>query len=249
MSYQRRSYAPRTATTYKKRSYRRRPPMYKSANSMVVPGYTRTGGFYGRYNHASRTSRLANSSVELKFLDTALSGTVDATGEVPATGGQICLIPQGDTQSSRDGRKCVVKSVLFRGTFAFAPGANPTAAESVFLWLILDKQCNGAAAAVTDVFTSTSMNTCLHNLSNSERFSVVKKFKKSFNPGAGVSTAYDNVTVHIEFFKKCNVPLQFSSTTGALTEIRSNNLFWIWGCDALSDTVTCTGNTRIRFVG
>jgi len=244
MSYPRRTSA--RSAPYKKRTYKRKAPMHhRSAGSMVVPGYTRTGGFYGRYNKSST----AGQAVEVKFLDTEISDQISLTGEVPPTGGQVALVPQGTTQSSRDGRKCTIKSILFRGTFVFAPGADANAATDIFMWLVMDKQCNGAAAAVTDVFTSTAMNTALHNLSNSERFLVLKKFKMQFNAGAGSTTAYSNVTKHYEFYKKCNIPMEFSSTTGAITEIKSNNIFWIWGCDSLDDQVTCTATTRVRFVG
>lgn len=202
------------------------------------PGVSRIGGYYGRY---------AGRNAELKFFDTTNSFTFDATGEVPATG-QLVLIPQGVTESARVGRKCVIKSIQMRGICVNVPAAAATSATTCYMYVVLDKQCNGAAAAATDVMTSTNFSLSFHNLSNSQRFVVLKKFRWTFQPGAGVTTAYNNSERAYDFFKKCNIPLEFSSTTGAITEIRSNNIFLLAGSDGQSDDlVTLAGNTRVRF--
>jgi len=202
------------------------------------PGYVRTGGYYGRFS---------GPGAELKFFDTALSFNVDATGEVPATG-QLVLIPQGVTESTRVGRKCVLKSIQMRILANYQPAAAAVATTNAWIYLVLDKQCNGAAAAVTDVFASATLSTAMHNLSNSQRFVILKKIKMTFNPPAGATTAYNNIAKQVEMFKKCNIPLEFSSTTGAITEIRSNNIFLLAGSDTLSDdTVVVAGNARVRY--
>lgn len=202
------------------------------------PGVNRTGGYYGRF---------AGRGAEMKFFDTAISFLFDSTGEVPATG-QLNLIPQGTQENQRIGRKCVLRSLQARLVCQFTPAAAATAATNCILYVVLDKQCNGAAAAVTDVFTSSSLLTAMHNLSNSQRFVILKKVKMLFEPKAGATTAYNNTVKAVEFYKKCNIPLEFSSTTGAITEIRSNNVFLLAGTDGGSDdTVTCVGTVRVRF--
>jgi len=215
------------------RSRRYVQPMGRS----VIPGYTRRAGFYGRYQ--GRDS-------EYKFFDTALSFSFDLTNEVPATG-QLVLIPQGVTESTRVGRKCVIKSILLKGTINLIPGANALASGNAFQWLVLDKQTNGAAAAVTDVFTGSAAGTALRNLANSSRFQIIKKFKWQLSPMAGVTTAFNTQALHYNWFKRCNIPIEYSSTTGAITEIRSNNLFLIAGADTVDDIITQTGVCRVRF--
>jgi len=188
----------------------------------------------------------------MKFHDVGNSFTFDNTAIVPASG-QLALIAQGDTESTRDGRKAVIKSVQIRGTMSFIPGAGATASVVTYLYLILDTQTNGAAAAVTDVFTSTSMSTNMLQLNNSGRFRILKKWVHTFNATAGVTTAYNPVNKSLEFYKKCNIPMDWNSTAGAITEIRSNNLFLMAGSDTFNgnsdNTVTFTGTTRLRFVG
>lgn len=202
------------------------------------PGVNRTGGYYGRF---------AGPGAELKFFDTSLSFSFDATGEVPATG-QLNLIPQGVTESTRVGRKCVLKSIMIRGIMTFAPSTAANASTNCFLYVVLDKQCNGAAAGVGDVFTSNLLPVAMHNLSNSQRFVILKKMKWNFSSQAGVTTAYNNVTKTMEMYKKCTIPLEFSSTTGAITELRSNNVFLLAGSDnTTDDLVSFAGTCRVRF--
>lgn len=187
---------------------------------------------------------------ELKFFDTDLSVPFDTTAEVPATGGQLVLIPQGDTQSTRDGRLAFIKSIQIRGKISLVPAAAATAASVAHMWLVLDTQANGAAAAVTDVFTSAAAQSCMLNLNNSGRFRILKHWVMKFEAKSGVTTAYNNDTKAFEFYKRCNIKVDWSGTSGAITEIRSNNLFLIAGSDGDSDDlITLSGTARVRFVG
>lgn len=185
-------------------------------------------------------------SGELKFFDTAISFNVDSTGEVPSTG-QLVLIPQGVTESTRVGRKCVITAIQGRLDLLFQPGANATATSTAVIYVVLDKQANGAAAAATDVFTSTVLTQAMHNLSNSGRFVILKKLQYTFNPPAGASTALNNMLVHSEWYKKCNIPLEFSGATGAITELRSNNIFLLASAYGTDDLIAVAGNVRVRF--
>lgn len=224
---------------------RRRTSSVKTVQ--VVPGFTRRVGNYGRYGgNAVRAGMMP----EKKFFDTALSFSVDATGEVPVTG-QLTLIPQGDTESTRDGRKAVIESIQIRGSMLFTPGASATAATATNLWLVLDTQCNGAAAAWDDVFSGTAVTgaSTLLNLNNSGRFRILKHWSHTWNPAAGATAAYNQSVKTLEYFKRCSIPVDWSSTTGAITEIRSNNIFLLAGATNTDDQVAFTGNARLRFRG
>jgi len=205
----------------------------------VARGFTRRSGFYGRY--------FPNGN-ELKFFDTTLSYNVDFTAEVPATG-QVCLIPQGVTESTRVGRKCVIKSIGVKAIVNCTYGAGTTVKGCTSMWLVLDKQCNGAAAAATDVTDGGPLPYAQMNLANSSRFVILKRWDHVWYPKAGVSTAWGDESRFINYFKKCNIPLEFDSTTGAITEIKSNNVFLLAGCSGspLDDLVSVAGNVRLRF--
>lgn len=208
-----------------------------AAKRVSVPAKT----YYGRFR---------SGCAENKFFDTAIGFTFDATGEVPATG-QLCLIPQGDTESTRDGRKVVLNSIYLKGSVFLTPGASAQASDNVHLYVVLDRQCNGAAAAVTDVMTGANLDVSFRNLSNSERFVILKHLTWNLNPQAGVTTAYNNCFAgHFEWYHKLDLPLEFSGATGAITEIRSNNIFLLAGsAGGTDDLVTMSGGCRLRFQG
>lgn len=224
---------------YNKLSYyktRRAAKSYKSRS-----GSTRISGYYGRYNNGD------NGLNERKFFDTTISFLADATGEVPVSG-QLNLIPQGTTESTRIGRKCCIKSIHFRGNQIYTPAADTVGCVTTYVYLVLDKQCNGAAAAVTDVLTSASMPIAMVNMANSERFVILKRWVHKHQAGAGVQAAFGRDIQIMEFYHKCNLPLEFSSTMGAITEIKSNNLFLLAGSDASGDdAVTVNGTVRLRY--
>lgn len=201
------------------------------------PGYIRSGGYYGRFT---------GPNAELKFFDTNLSFSVDSTSEVPATG-QLNLIPQGVTESTRVGRKCTIKSIEVKFNSIMVPAA-ANGSDVVAIYLVLDKQCNGAAAAVTDVFAQAATTVAFMNLANSERFVIMKKWVYTHNAAAGTVGALAPSVKHFEYFRRCNIPIEFSSTTGAITEIKSNNLFLIAGTQGQTDDlITVSGNVRVRF--
>lgn len=206
-------------------------------------GVGRTSGYYGRYNRAQ-----VSGGGEQKFFDTALSFTVDRTAEVPATG-QLNLVPQGVEESQRIGRKITIKSIQLRGALRYAPGAGGTGGTSVTWYVVQDTQCNGAAAAILDVLTTNAMETGMINMANSTRFRILKKFTWNFQASAGVSAAFGTSVKTVQMYKKCDIPVEFSSTTGAITEIRSNNIFLLAGNESANDDdlVTMTGTCRIRY--
>lgn len=206
-------------------------------------GYERSGGYYGRY---------APYGNEMKFFDTALAGgAIDSTGEV-ITGGQLCLIPQGTAENNRIGRKCVIRKIHFKGAVTHGTTNSNT---FIRICIVLDKQCNGAAAAYTDLFTSSSAIQAYRNLANSERFEILKDWY--WGSGATATSTSDNwatsgntIFYHpvktLKWSHKCNIPLEFSSTTGAITEIKTNNIF-VTAISSTDDVPLLTFTCRLRF--
>jgi len=228
----------------------RNPTAYQRGRPQRYAGYARTGGFYGRYGMTAR--RLGNIP-EKKFFDTPMTLLIDSTAEVSTSGltGGINLIPQGDTESTRDGRQCTIVSIQVRGVVTYVPAAAATASGATYIYLLQDMQANGAYPAQADVFDSAEQGRAFMNMANSKRFKIIKKWKHTWNPPAGVSGAYNSVTKIIEWYKTCNISLEFSSTTGAISEIKSNNLFFAFGATGTSidDLVTASLRSRLRFRG
>lgn len=210
--------------------------------AMGIPGYTRTVGNYGRYNQ-KRNEQV----VENRFFDTGLFFTVADTAIVPASG-QLTLIPQGAGDEERLGRKTIIHSIQIRGTATLAAGASEGRGVS-YVYVVQDRQCNGSAAGVTDVLTSNTLNLGMINLSNSNRFRILRRLTFVWNATAGTTGVLTDQIKEIEFWKKLNIPVEFAGATGALTEIKSNNIFLIAGNSGsgLNNLVTIHGTCRLRF--
>ncbi len=192
---------------------------YKPSRKFV-PGADRVGGYYGRYS---------GRGGELKFHDVDLDdGVVAAGGNVTAT---VNIIAQGVTESQRVGRKCTIKSIHWRYRI-FMPAqtdvATSAAGDNLRVIMYLDKQANGATAAATDILETADYQS-FRNLANSQRFNIILDRTSAVNydtmtsEGAGVvSTTFSSRDFVLN--KKCNIPIEFSATTGAIGEIRSNNI-------------------------
>lgn len=219
----------------------------KRKNGMTKPAFKKSRfAQKPKISAAFLRSRLPRR--ELKFFDTTIAFTADATGEIPATG-QLNLIPQGVGDNNRVGRMCTLSSLRMQLEVIFTPGAAATASTTLYLYLIQDKQNNGTAPAVTVPLTTATLRDALPNLENSHRFRIHKRWAIALDAKAGVSTAYNNATKMIDYYTKLAVPLEFDSSvsTGAITSIRSNNMFLVAGSSNSDDTINVNGICRVRF--
>lgn len=215
-------------------------------------GFTRTTGYFGRYN---RRPTVARTDQELKFHDVDANVTVqDLSAGIIINTSSINLIPQGTTESTRIGRKCTLKAINFRGVLLLNETAATvlTSPQTVRIMLVKDAQCNGAAPTVTGVL-ETADYLSYNNLANKSRFHTLfdKSIQLNVQGAAGNGTANDSAARRypVSFYKRCNIDLEFDNTTGAITEIRSNNLFLLI---IASDNVASTSldsKVRLRFLG
>ncbi len=198
-------------------------PQLMKRQRRFVPGADRTGGYYGRFAYGSREQR-----GELKFHDVDLDDAVVATGgSVTAS---VNLIPQGITEVTRVGRKATIKSFNWRYSITMPEidaAATAEVPDAVRVIVFVDKQCNGATAAVTDILETANWQS-FRNLSNSNRFYIlldkvhVTNYNTLASDNAGV-VSQAKMQKDLSFYKKCSIPLEFDAATGAITEIRSNN--------------------------
>jgi len=184
-------------------------------------GRARFGGYYGRYS---------GRSAEHKFFDQAVDDAVVAsTGDVFDS---VNTIVQGVTESRRIGRKCVLTKLLWHYRILLPKTdstASPKDQEIVRVMVFLDKQCNGATAVVLDILETADILS-FRNLSNTNRFDILMDRTHVINYGtlamdfdANLYSTCPEIRSY-SWFKKCHIPLEFSSTTGVITEIRSNNV-------------------------
>ncbi len=186
------------------------------ARRKYIRGRSRTSGYYDRFRGGG----------ELKFHDVDLDdGSISQTGTITAS---INLIAQGTTESERIGRRCTVRSVNWRFDIVKTPAtASADTSETVRVIMYLDKQCNGTAATALAILESNDFQS-FNNLANKSRFRTLmdRTYDLNANAGGGDGTTedYGETILHDSFYKNCNIPIEFDSTTGAITEIRSNNI-------------------------
>ena len=246
-------------------SYRRRSRKRKRGRAFR-PGFDRTGGFYGRFN---KKRKLTASYTEKKFLDMNLNdASITAVGTFPtATGVEglantIVDLPQGTGESARIGRKCTITNIHARFNFEFLAANSATtlvqaniAHETIRLLVGHDKQCNGTGPAAADILEIDEYNS-FRNLANSKRFSILYDKIWAWNTSAisegnGTNRSSERVVTdyQVNVNIKCFIPIEYSSTTGALSEIRSNNLFvMIWSKHGNRMRLASPSKLRIRYI-
>lgn len=220
-------------------------PTTTTTSTAIVPGITRTSGFYGRF---------FPSGTEYKFFDTAVTGgAMAATGTILNT--SLNLVDQGNAENNVIGRSMVIKSIYMRCRIREPDSSNATQGnvinnDSFRIVLLLDKQANGAAPTIAQIFEQATIRGHL-NLEYSQRFVVLKEFHGSLN-----STINHNGTVFFSggsekywtWYRKCEIPVEFGVMAGAnrvIGEIRSNNLVLV--TFSAAGTALLEHTTRIRF--
>ncbi len=225
-------------STLVRRPFKR--PRRRTRISARQRGFVRIGGNYGRYRVTGGES---------KFFETNLDDSVVAQNW--NVEGSLNLIPQGVTETQRVGRKCTITNIGIRITAKLPTTAVAAqTADILRIALVQDKQANGANPGVTDVFEDDNYQS-FNNLSNSGRFKTLwdKTISISASAGSGRGStdtlSYGEVQRAYTFFKRCNIPIEFDSTTGAVTEIRSNNIVLLYA--SKNGFAGFDGVARIRF--
>lgn len=207
-----------------------------AAKALVVPaGAYRVGGAYMRSHPGS---------YEKKYFDTIFASTAInvAGGFTPSWN----LIPQGTTKNTRIGNKCTITNINVHGFLVTASQLVPNILGDKIRWIVfVDRQANGAVpAAISDLIqTMPGATTDIHsfrNMDNVDRFVILKDKTYVLNQGTqNANLGSQQFIREIKMNKKCNIPLEFSSTTGAITEVRSNNVMCLF--------INTTGNGFTSF--
>jgi len=201
--------------------------------------------------------------IETKFYDTRKAPTAFVTttagAELDPAANASCLnaITQGDGESARDGKKCVLKSVEIHGVVTGtlkqdqADSKLPIIARVLLVW---DKQTNGAQLNSEDVLKDDAGSDYLsmRNLQYSSRFRIlwdrtfVLQNSQSMTDGANTSSSVSQ-TRNFKIYKKLNIPVNFTGTTEDIANITDNSLHII-GVASITDA-SIEYYSRVRFVG
>lgn len=200
-------------------------------------GYLRTAGYY----HGS------SGNNELKFVDSYNAFSV-ASGIGTVTD-FTDPIETGTTESKRIGRQITIKKIMLKGFIELDASTHPQSTGWFRLMVILDTQTNGLRANTGDIWhdTATSGLLTYNNLSNKYRFKTLLDKTMTINASCydSVASEYGLVTRHFSYFKALSLPIEYSDGgTGAITEIRTNNIYIITVSAGTGMTVYMNRRTR-----
>lgn len=220
------------------------PVTASRSSAMVVPGYTRVGGAYRR--------SLPGGS-ETKYNDCTITVTPTTTWAIPT---QVCVSPlastpdnpvgsqslvtitQGQTDHRRIGNKMTVYQFRMRGNVTLNSSSVDIGRTQIRCLLVMDMQANGASAVPSDVMepqsAATSSYLSFANMDNVGRFKILKDKVFTIDV-AGIQ--FGTAMIKMNHKIKEGMDVHFSGSTGAITEIRSNNLFLMFGSSSSSLTV------------
>ncbi len=203
------------------------------------PGYDRTGGYYGRF---------AGPSGELKFFDTDLDDAVVVVGMAIYN---LTIVPEGNGESDRIGRKMTIKRIHIRGNVSIAANATmANSSDTVIGMLVQDTQTNGAQYTAADLLDTDSFKS-FRNLANSKRFKILHKVIFDLKVGgaapSGAALLHGEDVISINVNKNVSIPIEYdnSANTGVITSVRTNNLYWVTQSSAGVSSIIA--NARIRY--
>lgn len=148
----------------------------------------------------------------------------DNTLELNSTGAYTLLngVSRGTDLSNRIGRNISMRSLEIHGWMSTTDSGGVSQVARIMI--VLDKQCNGSAMALTDILKGVTV-VSLKNLVNKKRFKILYDKTHALAEHSG------NNAGHIkpfEFYKKFNHPVEFNAgDAGTIGDITSGALYII----------------------
>ncbi len=191
---------------------------------------------------------------ELKFFETEKALTTSSTTGV-LLDDSLLHIPQNTTENGRLGRRIQLVHLAIRGHMLFNSTTTLSQMNNALRVIVfLDKQANGAAATMSDIISSDGVVDFLsfRDLSNSGRFRILHDQALAMNGHAVLqSSASVGDNLPRTYLWGLNVPLheiiEYSGTTGAMTEIRSSNIGVMTVCHEALVLPHVAYRTRVRY--
>lgn len=206
----------------------------------------------GRWKNKARRNCLRGGNPEKKFLDLVVASAPAETGTITTLG----IIPQGDGESERIGRKATITDLMFQGHVIFGTAAFGLNANTVRIDVVQDHSTNGATFSAADYcnIAGTSDEKAYRDLSHQGRFTCLWSKRVTMSASAGSGDGTTNIGAQsirdIDVHLKCCIPIEFdaSASTGAITTQQVNSLHFItWETNA-TPTTALHVVSRIRFV-
>ncbi len=164
---------------------------------------------------------------------------------------ELLIIPEGNGESDRVGRKITIKNIHVKGLIKLAAATAATdTSDQVTCMLVQDTQTNGIQFAA-NILLDTDAFDSFRNLANSKRFKIL--YKRVVTLKAGGAAPSGAAFVFSEDVKTLNVnvatsiPIEYdnSANTGVITSVRTNNVYWVTQSESAVTGIIATA--RIRY--
>lgn len=145
-----------------------------SARRRGGQGMRRGGGYLPRLRTGGRRISNYGPRPELKAYDKG-ANNVAVAPNISYITEPFNDMPIGPNANNRIGRKIRIKSLLLVGSVKTVNVTSiTTASDTVWIWVVLDRQPNAAAASAGDIWSNTTAHTALKNLDQGGRFKILK---------------------------------------------------------------------------
>lgn len=167
------------------------------------------------------------------------------------TGAIACLnlVPQGATQTTRVGKKIMLKSLQCHGLMQ-ADSTNALTQASYVI--VYDRRPSGALPAITDIFDTVSPNSFLND-ANSGRFKILKREDFTVIGNSTTGAATDKTAYAVDWYYK--FPPKYAQTsykaagTGAIDDIDEGAIYLVTLGSSVAGTADALfgAGFRLRF--
>lgn len=197
------------------------------------------------YVISRRSARVVNPNLkEKKYFDALYSNAIGTDMAAAIAVNDLCIIAQGNTVSSRVGKKIQVTSVQVKA-WSYSAIATASAASVTTYSLVWDREPDKAALVptVADVYQTTNPGMSLTNRDNAPRFKILRQFvHKSPMHTSGSGASDENIFMIDEYIdlRKKNLEIIWTKadTAGSTANKVKGNLLWVINC---SDTIVDMG--------
>lgn len=192
-------------------------------------------------------SRVTNQPLGcLQWFNVAITATPTsaAAGYVEDS---LCHIPAGTGESARAKRQIKIFSLQIKGYVSQDPAA--VYADRIRIILVQDKAPDGSTILITDVLDSDNINS-LRDIDDKARFRVLSDRTIDLPVYNDSATGDVNITyVTYDYYRWFKTPIvvDYNSTTGAINEIRTNNLVLFALCHRNTNFARGVFTSRVRY--
>lgn len=177
--------------------------------------------------------------LERKFYSQSCNAINVPAAGVLVTGGLENIV-QGDSDTTREGNIIHVRDIKVNLT-VFDNGIADGLIRTILVW---DKQCNGAAPAITDILTSTNYYSHYNHSQvvgyGGSRFSVLYDRLFVLQVGANVAAALPIKAINEKTMgKKAQRTITYKGNAGTIADIATNSLYWLYIGSTATQDVTC----------